>query len=76
MRTTPTSPEALGQDLLIRVRAGFVGRGTTLNAWCQENGVHHSNARQVLLGAWDGPAGRKLRAKILKAAGLTSLQVA
>lgn len=67
-----THLETLGPDLLIRVRAGFVGRGTTLNAWCLANDVHHSNARQVLLGAWDGPAGRRLRTKILRAAGLTT----
>lgn len=70
-RPTPNTPTT-GPELLTRVRAGFVSNGSTLTAWCRENGIHHSNARQALLGAWDGPAGKTLRRRLLKAAGINS----
>lgn len=55
-----------GKKLLIRVRAGFVGQGTTLNAWCRANGYHIQNARMALLGRWRGPAGKALVIRLIK----------
>ncbi|EHN5173281.1 hypothetical protein KI912_003137 [Salmonella enterica] len=57
-------------ELLAKVRAGFMVNGTSLHKWCQENGVKYANARQALIGAWDGPAGKKLRIKLITKAGL------
>lgn len=57
-------------ELLTRVRIGFVANGTSLHKWCQENGVKYANARQALIGAWDGPMGKKLRNELITEAGL------
>lgn len=51
-----------------RVRAGFIERGTSLKAWCRSEGVAYSNARDVLIGSWNGPKGKALRARIVDAA--------
>lgn len=59
-----------GQKLLSQVRAGFVARGTSLNAWCKSHQVLHQNARKCLLGEWDGPKAKALRRQIIAAAGL------
>lgn len=63
-------PETPGRDLAAQVRAAFVARHTTLAAWCRQHGIDRSAARQALYGTWDGPKGRALRARILKAAGV------
>jgi len=57
------------KELLAQVRAAFVVRGTSMSAWCRENGVARQNARLSLLGGWDGPKGKALRARIVEAAG-------
>lgn len=62
------SAPAPSQELLRQVRAGFTLQGTTLTEWCRENGTHISNARNALIGTWDGPKGRAMRAKIVRAA--------
>lgn len=64
---TSTAP---GLDLLRRVRAAFIINDTTLKAWCRENGVHPSNARNAVIGSWNGPAGKAMRARIIRASGL------
>lgn len=60
-----------GRDLVRRVRIGFIGQDSSLSAWCREHGVHIGNARQALIGSWDGPKARDLRTRILKAARLS-----
>lgn len=64
--TTP----APGLDLHRRVRAGFIVQGTSFKRWCQEQNIKPSNARDALIGRWDGPKGRALRARLVKAAGV------
>lgn len=59
-----------GVDLLTRVRACLVANGTSLHRWCGENGVCYPNARQALIGSWNGEKGMALREKILKDSGL------
>jgi len=56
-----------GKVLLAQVRAGFVAQGSTFTQWCAINDVCRPNARQCLLGGWDGPKARELRAKIIDA---------
>ncbi len=58
----------VGKPLLDRVRAGFVAQGTSLNAWCTENAVSYPNARQALIGSWNGPKGVAVRQRIVEAA--------
>jgi hypothetical protein len=38
----------------LRVRAEFVGRGESLNAWCLRNGIQRQNACSALSGKWRG----------------------
>lgn len=59
-----------GNELNLEIRAGFVRQGTTLTRWCKENGLKQSNVRDAILGSWDGPKGRAVRAKVAKAAGV------
>lgn len=64
--TTP----APSLDLHLQVRAAFVLQGTSLKGWCREQGITPSNARDALIGRWNGPKGRALRARVVKASGL------
>jgi hypothetical protein len=57
-----------GEQLLLRVRSGFVLQGISLRRWCRGNGILPSNARDCLLGAWNGPAGKVLRERLTRAA--------
>jgi len=63
----------LGSDLRAsptlyqHVRADFVRRGLTLNAWCRANGVTHGTARKALIGEWTGPKASVLVARIVAA---------
>lgn len=57
-----------GKDLMLQVRAGFISQGTTLTEWCRENGSHISNVRNALFGTWNGPKGRAMRQRVVKAA--------
>lgn len=56
-----------GKQLLDSVRAGFVAQGTSLNAWCVEHGIRYPNARQALIGSWNGPKGLAMRIRIMRA---------
>ncbi|HEL3749988.1 hypothetical protein JY409_03365 [Stenotrophomonas maltophilia] len=59
-----------GLELHLKVRSAFVGQGTSLGAWCLQNGLKRQAVRDVLIGRWNGPKGKALRRKVLKAAGL------
>ena len=57
-------------ELARQVRAAFILQGTTLKGWCREQNMHFSNARNALVGSWNGPAAKVLRQRIVKASGL------
>lgn len=59
-----------GKDLYTRVKSGFVLRETSFTKWCQENQVSRTAAIACLMGTWDGPKGRILRARLVSEAGL------
>ena len=61
-----TTPEP-SLALLRQVRAGFTLQDTSLKGWCRENDIRFSNARDALIGSWNGPKGKALRAKIVRA---------
>lgn len=65
-----TSLPEPSRDLLRKIKASFILRGTTMAAWCRENGVNPPNAREAVMGTWDGPAGRALRGRLCQVAGL------
>ena len=62
-----------GPQLHLRVRTGFLLQGTSLTEWCRSNGTHISNARGALLGTWNGPKGKAMRNKIIKAARIENI---
>jgi hypothetical protein len=59
-----------GPELYQQVRGGFISSGTTLAAWCRDNGCNPTNARSALMGSWNGPKGRKLRQKLAEDSGV------
>lgn len=64
------SKNSPGLALHLKVRAGFVSQGTSLNKWCETNEVLPSNVRDALIGRWNGPKGMALRNKAIKASGV------
>lgn len=58
------------RDLYNRVRAGFITQDTTLQAWCRENDILRQNALNCLVGVWNGPKAKALRARLIKAANI------
>lgn len=57
-----------GLNLLLEVKAGFVRQNSSMSRWAKDNGTHVSNVRNALLGSWDGPRGRAMRSRVVKAA--------
>lgn len=51
------------------IRAGFVSQGTSLHAWCRQNGVDTSNAYKAISGKWSGAKAERLVAVLAAAAG-------
>lgn len=62
-----------GQELYNHVRAGFILQNTSLSEWCNENKVNHSNSKNCLYGAWDGPKAKDLRQKLIDASNIENL---
>ncbi len=61
-------PRSLGSlDLCRAVRARFVAQGTTLNAWCQVNGVARQTAENALKGLRNSERSRELARRIIAA---------
>jgi hypothetical protein len=50
------------------VRAGFIAKGTTLNAWCIANGVKRQTAEKSLKGNRESKQARELRDLLVSAA--------
>ncbi len=59
-------------ELHLKVRGAFVTKGTSLKRWCEENGLKDPNVRDCLIGRWNGPKGKALRARVVKAAGVAA----
>lgn len=64
------TPKDADQALYLKVRAAFVGQGTTLNAWCKENGTHLQNVRDAFFGRWSGEKASLLVERVTAAAGI------
>ncbi len=64
-----TQAHTPGMELFLNVRAGFVRQNTTFSEWCRKKEINRSNARQALIGSWDGPKAKALRAQLVKASG-------
>lgn len=59
-----------GNKLLLEIRTGFVGRGTSFSKWCAENGIKRQNARAAILGEWTGPKAREVVQVLVVASGV------
>ena len=68
----PNEIEA-GRDLLMKVRGAFVYHNSSLSKWCRDNNVEMTHARDCLLGGWNGPKAKALRAKLVSASRVAEL---
>jgi len=59
-----------GQELIQEVRAGFIKQGTSLSAYCRENGIEGKTVHRLLSGKWDGKKARAIRQQLIEAAGV------
>jgi hypothetical protein len=68
-----SQPESLepGPRLHLLVRGGLIARGYSLTSWGRAHNIKATNIRRCLYGAWDGPAARVLRARLIEDAGLS-----
>lgn len=53
------------EDLYRAVRAAFVARGTSLNAWCISNGINRQTAEKTLRGERGGKRALALRNRLI-----------
>jgi hypothetical protein len=53
-----------------KARHGFDLAGTSMNAWCNANGVNRRNAYRAVIGDRNGVKSVALREHVLKAAGV------
>ena len=59
---TATCPSA---QLNARVRGAFMLIGEHLSDWSRKNGYHRQNVYDALVGKWDGPRAREIRAEVV-----------
>lgn len=55
-------------NLYLMVRAGFIAKGTTLNAWCIANGINRQTVEKALKGERNGKLSRRLVETLVAAA--------
>lgn len=58
------------------ILGAFKARGSGFDAWCTENNVTPSAARNSTFGQMRGPKGRALLARLIDAAGAEMVEVA
>lgn len=66
-------PGAILHDAIVGT---FRAHGRSFEAWCKENDVLPSNARNATFGQSRGPKGRELLARLIEAAGPEFLRMA
>lgn len=66
-------PGAVLHEVIV---GAFRSAGSSFEAWCAENNVHPSTARNATFGQSGGDKGRELRARIIEAAGRDVVAVA
>lgn len=69
MQLTISSTEP-GEQLWRAVRAGFELQGSSLGRWCTAHRIASTWAGHALKGRRNGPATRRLRMRLIRAAGL------
>lgn len=69
----PFQPGAIMHDAVV---GAFKARGGSFEAWCVENGVPPSAARNATFGQSKGPKGKALLARMVEAAGVDVVRAA
>lgn len=69
-------PYQPGAILHAAVVGAFKTSGTSFEAWCADNGVVPSAARNATYGQSKGPKGRALLSRMIKAAGADVVRAA
>ena len=59
------------KELLVQVRAAFVLRGTSFNAWCKANSVVRRTAEQSLIGHIRSDRAQQLLQRIVRDVNLS-----
>lgn len=66
---TKSDKEKLAQQWQ-EIRIAFISQGSSLHAFCKENGIHRPNARKAYSGKWNGKKAQELREYLAKAANI------
>ncbi len=59
------------RSLYNKVRGGFIAQGISLSKWCNANDLNVQNAHSCLIGTWNGPKAKELRAELVRASGIS-----
>ena len=70
------SEMAVLAQLWQEIRIGFISQGTSLNAFCKENGIHRPNAKKAFGGNWNGKKAQELRNRLLEASTAQAITTA
>lgn len=63
-----------GEELYLRVKAGFVRQGTSITSYAKDIGITQVSLRNALLGVWNGPKGKAMRRRVAEAANIEAIQ--
>ncbi len=58
------------KDRMNRIRSGFISQGSSLAAWCREEGMNRGNVYKALLQEWRGTKADQIVQKVLSASGI------
>ena len=58
------------------IRIGFISQGTSLHAFCKENGIHRPNAKKAFGGDWNGKKAIALRNRLIEASTAQAITTA
>lgn len=67
MATKNKKPKTKDTQTLARVKAAFVLKHTTLNAFCLKHDIDPSNATKAIIGTWTGKKANAIRSQIIQA---------
>lgn len=69
--TLEFQPGAILHEVIV---GAFRARGMTFEAWCRDNGITPTNARQATFGQSRGASGKLMREALIEAAGREFVQ--
>lgn len=66
IKITPATGLVGSEDTYRAVRAAFIARGTTLNAWCKDNGLYRQTVEKALKGLRHSRNGARIREQLVR----------